>query len=116
MSEIKRIASELHRKQELVKDYIEQLDKVQELKQQIKDLQAEIKAIIDADEEIASLKDDVKSLSKELKQAAKAFAKDKSFKPAIVVAYAKTSIKGDEAVDKVKDKGIAFSFLSEEIV
>jgi DNA repair ATPase RecN len=114
MSEIKNIAEALKRKQDLIKDYKDQNEKANEIKAQIKELQEELKALFAVDEEIASLQDDVKHLSRELKQAAKAIAKDKSFKPAIVVDYAKKSVKGEVEVEKVKIKGNAFAFLEEE--
>ena len=75
MSEIKDIAANLAKKQELVKDLVEQNERVQELKAEIKDLQDELKAVIAADAEIVSLQDDVKSISKELKEASKLLAK-----------------------------------------
>lgn len=114
MSELKDIAANLAKKQELVKDLIEQNERVQELKAQIKELQDELKAVIAADAEIVSLQDDVKCISKELKEAAKKIAKNTSFKTALVVAFAKASVKGDDAIDKVKVKGSAFSFLEIE--
>lgn len=115
MSELKEIAANLARKQELVKDLIEQNERVQELKAQIKELQDELKAVIAADAEIVSLQDDVKCISKELKEAAKKIAKNTSFKTSMVVAFAKAAAKSDEAVSAVKVKGNAFSFLESEI-
>ena len=115
MSELKDIAANLAKKQELVKDLIEQNERVQELKAQIKELQDELKAVIAADAEIVSLQDDVKCISKELKEAAKKIAKNTSFKTAMVVAFAKAAAKSDEAVSAVKVKGNAFSFLESEI-
>lgn len=115
MSEIKEIAANLARKQELVKDLIEQNERVQELKAQIKELQDELKAVIASDAEIVSLQDDVKCIGKELKEAAKKIAKNTSFKTSMVVAFAKAAAKSDEAVSAVKVKGNAFSFLESEI-
>lgn len=116
MSELKTIAEALKKKQEVIKDLKEQNEEANELKAKIKELQEELKALFAADEELVSLEDDVKQLSKELKESAKFIAKGKSFKPALVVAYAKAAVKGDEVVDKVKEKGAAFAFLESEVV
>ena len=115
MSEIKNIAEALKKKLEVIKDLKEQNEEANELKAKIKGLQDDLKALFAADAELVSLEDDAKALSKELKQAAKFIAKGKSFKPALVVAFAKASVKGGEAVDKVKEKGSAFAFLESEV-
>lgn len=114
MSEIKLIAEALKKKLEVIKDLKEQNEEANNIKAQIKELQDELKAIFAADEELVSLEDDAKQLAKELKQAAKFIATGKSFKPAIVVAYAKAAVKGEKAVDEVKVKGSAFAFLDSE--
>lgn len=116
MSELKNIAEALKLKQQVVKDLKEQNEDANEIKAKIKELQEELKALFAADEELVSLEDDVKQLTKELKEAAKFIAKGKSFKPSLVVAFAKTSVKGGDAVDKVKEKGNTFAFLEQEVV
>jgi cell shape-determining protein MreC len=116
MSEIKAIAEALKKKQEVIKDLKEQNEDANNIKAQIKELQEELKALFAADEELVSLEEDAKQLTKELKEAAKFIAKGKSFKPALVVAYAKTSVKGDEAVSKVTEKGNAFAFLDSQTI
>ena len=115
MSEIKIIAEALKNKLEVIKDLKEQIEEANEIKAKIKALQDELKTLFAADAEIVSLEDDAKQLTKELKAAAKGIAKGKSFKPAMVVDFVKTSIKGDNAVDKVKAKGAAFAFLESEV-
>jgi len=115
MNELKLIAQALKKKQDVIKDIKEQNEDANRIKAKIKGLQEELKALFAADEELISLEDDVKQLTKELKAAAKYAAKGKSFKPAVVVAYAKAAIKGEKAVDDVKIKGAAFAFLETSV-
>ena len=99
------------KKQELLKDYIAQLESVQEIDEQIKELQEVRKAFINADTECFAVVEEIKALNKELNQAVKVATKGLSFKPAITKAFIKAQAKSDEEVAKVKDKGNAFSYL-----
>ena len=99
------------KKQELLKDYIAQLESVQEIDEQIKELQEVRKAFINADTECFAVAEEIKALNKELNQAVKVATKGLSFKPAITKAFIKAQAKSDEEVAKVKDKGNAFSYL-----
>lgn len=114
MNEMKDIATDIKNKKELIADLVAQLDDVTGLKEQIKELQEQVKAIIAADTEIFALSEYIKARTKELNQAGKLAAKDRSFKPAIAVAFAKALAKSDEAVDAVKLKGKAFDFLDNQ--
>jgi len=110
--DLKQRALEINKKQELVKDYIAQLEAVQAIDAEIKELQEKRKAVIAADTEIFALTNEIKELSKEFGKATKTVSKDFSFKPAVTKAYVKASIKSDEVVQAVKDKGDAFKFLT----
>ena len=99
------------KKQELLKDYIAQLESAQEIDGQIKELQEVRKAFINADTECFAVVEEIKALNKELNQAVKVATKGLSFKPAITKAFIKAQAKSDEEVAKVKDKGNAFSYL-----
>jgi DNA repair exonuclease SbcCD ATPase subunit len=109
--DLKQRALEINKKQELLKDYIAQLESAQAIDAEIKELQEKRKAVIAADTEIFALTNEIKELSKEFGKAAKTVSKGFSFKPAVTKAYVKAAIKSDEAVVAVKVKGAAFSFL-----
>jgi len=109
--DLKQRALEINKKQELVKDYIAQLEAVQAIDVEIKELQEKRKAVIAADTEIFALTNEIKELSKEFGKAAKTVSKGFSFKPAVTKQYVKAAIKNDEAVQAVKEKGNAFAFL-----
>ena len=109
--DLKDRALDINKKQELLKDYIAQLEAVQAIDAEIKELQEKRKAVIAADTEIFALTNEIKELSKEFGKAAKTVSKDFSFKPAVTKAYVKAAIKSSEAVEVVKEKGNAFAFL-----
>ncbi len=69
--DLKQRALEISKKQELVKDYIAQLEAVQAIDAEIKELQERRKAVIAADAEIFALTNEIKELSKEFGKAAK---------------------------------------------
>ena len=112
--DLKSRVAEINKKQELMKDYIAQLEAVQEIDAQIKELQEKRKAVIAADVEIFALDKEIKELSKEFGKAAKAVSKGFSFKPAITKQYVKAAVKSDEKVNEVKVKGDAFKFLDNQ--
>ena len=114
-NEIESKVRVINPKQELLKDYIEQLESVQTIDEQIKELQEQRKAVVAADVECAALTEEVKALSKELTQAAKFAAKDTSFKPAVVKAFFKAKVESDDKVEAVKKKGADFTFLASEV-
>ena len=109
--DLKQRQSEINKKQELLKDYVSQLESVKDIDEQIKELKEQRKAVIAADTEISSLTQEIKDLTKELGKAAKVVSKGFSFKPAVTTAYVKAVVKSDEAVAAVKVKGDAFKFL-----
>jgi hypothetical protein len=109
--DLKQRAVELNKKQELLKDYIAQLEAVQAIDAEIKELQEQRKATIAANTEIFALTNEIKEKSKEFGKAAKSVSKDFSFKAAVTKQYVKAAIKNDEAVQAVKVKGDAFKFL-----
>jgi len=109
--DLKQRALEINKKQELLKDYIAQLEAVQAIDAEIKELQEKRKAVIAADTEIFALTNEIKELSKEFGKAAKTVSKGFSFKPAVTKQYVKAAIKSDAAVAVVKEKGNAFAFL-----
>jgi len=113
--DLKDRVSTINKKQELLKEYIAQLESLEDIDAQIKELQEQKKAIISADLECHTLETEIKELSKELTAAIKAATKETSVKPAIAKAFIKAKVKSDEDVAKVKDKGQAFSFLDTQI-
>jgi chromosome segregation ATPase len=108
-AEVERISREIAHQEELLKDFAERIEAVQTLKEKIKDINEEIKALVAADEECFAISEQIKSLKKELSQAAKVVAKNTSFKPAVVKGFFKAKVKGEEAIQKVVEKGSDFN-------
>jgi len=113
--DLKDRTSTILKKQELLKDLAAQIEAVQEIDEEIKELQEKRKAAILADVECYALNEEIKALNKELTKAVKTATKGVTFKPAITKAFIKAKVKSDEEVAKVKDKGHAFAFLDNNI-
>ena len=110
---LKERAAEITRKKELLKDLVAQLESVSAINAEIKELQEKKKAIILSDVEIFTIATEIKALSKEFNQATKIVSKGLSFKPQITKEYVHASVKSDEVIQAVKEKGNAFKFLEE---
>lgn len=99
---------------ELLKEYSDMHDGVQQLKTEIKEINEKIKSMLLAEVDYFALTEEKKEKTKELKQAAKTAVKEIDINPVMLVAFIKARQKED-AVDKIKLKGSIFSRLDREL-
>ena len=115
VAEVSNLVKKIAYKDELLKAIKETHEVVQKKLQLIKETNEEIKALLEADLDYFTIEQERKELVKELKTAAKTVVKDRNIKPYELIAFTKASLKEEEAVQKVVQKGLVFRQLSDEV-
>ena len=110
--EIQPNIRKLFEKQEALKEWAAENEKVLELKAQIKELQEELKAYVENTE--SQLVREISDLQTDIKLAIKGMSKGSAYKPAELKAYLFARAK--EAVDKTLEKAELFEALNKDLL
>lgn len=103
---------ELLKKKEILKEYKEENETVEELVANIKEAQDELKKFLETNDDFKEIYEEIKDLENDIKQAIKGAerATDKKFPAALLKTYFVARAK--ENVDKTVEKGEAFAELT----
>jgi cysteinyl-tRNA synthetase len=112
-TELKSLVTRISKLDELLKDIKESDEGAIKLSDKVKEAQEDLKAYLAANLDYFNLTNEKNELLKELKQGCKAATKNTAFKPAMLVAFLKATVK-EEAVNKTIDKGQLFNSLKSQ--
>ena len=109
-NELKALVAQIAEKDELLKSIKESNEKALDAQEAVKEATENYKAVLAANLDYFTIENEKKELVKELAQGAKAATKNTGFKPSVLTAFLKASLK-DAGVEKVVSKGGDFSAL-----